>query len=121
VCVKTLQRHRSPRIPWGFGSKISGGTTLSRAQVRTQIRRARIGKRGQRLRPLSLVNSPKAGKKVRKLRREHNNRRIGQRGRDLDRWFLRPGSIRRGTHKGYCGPSDVHIDTHQPSDRTGGA
>jgi hypothetical protein len=26
VHVKTLQRHRSPRIPWGFGSESSGGT-----------------------------------------------------------------------------------------------
>jgi hypothetical protein len=27
VHVKTLQRRRSPRIPWGFGSESSGGTT----------------------------------------------------------------------------------------------
>jgi hypothetical protein len=26
VYVKTLQRRRSPRIPWGFGSESSGGT-----------------------------------------------------------------------------------------------
>jgi hypothetical protein len=27
VHVKNLQRHRSPRIPWGFGSESSGGTS----------------------------------------------------------------------------------------------
>jgi hypothetical protein len=51
--VKTLQRHRSPRIPWGFGSENSEETTLLRTQARTRIHRARRGKRGQRLRPLS--------------------------------------------------------------------
>jgi hypothetical protein len=40
-------------------------------------------------------------------------------GRDLDCWFLRPESIRRAHRRGDCGPSDVHIDTRQPSDRTG--
>jgi hypothetical protein len=30
VHVKTLQRRRSPRIPWGFGSESSGGTTSRR-------------------------------------------------------------------------------------------
>ena len=31
--VKTLQRRRSPRIPWGFGSENSGGTTSRRTRA----------------------------------------------------------------------------------------
>ena len=31
--VKTLQRHRSPRIPWGFGSESSEGTGSRRTRV----------------------------------------------------------------------------------------
>jgi hypothetical protein len=37
VYVKTLQRHRSPRIPWGFGSESSGGTT-SRSTRATKLK-----------------------------------------------------------------------------------
>jgi hypothetical protein len=33
VHVKTLQRRRSPRIPWGFGSESSGGTTSRRTRA----------------------------------------------------------------------------------------
>ena len=31
--VKTLQRCRSPRIPWGFGSESSGGTSSRSTRV----------------------------------------------------------------------------------------
>jgi hypothetical protein len=58
VCIKTLQRHKSPRIPWGFGSESSGGTTLSRAQVRIQICGA-CREREKRLRPLSFEVLPR--------------------------------------------------------------
>ena len=33
VHAKTLQRLRSPRIPWGFGSESSGGTTSRRTRA----------------------------------------------------------------------------------------
>jgi hypothetical protein len=33
VHVKTLQRRRSPRIPWGFGSESLGGTTSRRMRA----------------------------------------------------------------------------------------
>jgi hypothetical protein len=58
VCIKTLQRRRSPRIPWGFGSEISGGTVLSRVQARIQICEA-LREREKRLRPLDFEVLPR--------------------------------------------------------------
>jgi hypothetical protein len=37
VCVKTLQRRRSQRIPWGFKEKSSGGIASWRTQVRLKV------------------------------------------------------------------------------------
>jgi hypothetical protein len=37
VHVKTLQRRKSPRIPWGFRSESSGGTT-SRRMCTTKLK-----------------------------------------------------------------------------------
>jgi hypothetical protein len=66
-----------------------------------------------------LENSPKAGKKVRKLRREHNNRQIGQ---EKEIWTVGFTSKREagGVHKkGRSEPSDLDQNTRQPLDLIG--
>jgi hypothetical protein len=80
VHVKTLQRHRSQRIPWGFKDRLRRNNVIESAGEDSNLW---ISKRRnkQRSRPLRTWNSSKAGKKECKLRREHNNHQIGRKGR----------------------------------------
>jgi hypothetical protein len=56
VHVKTLQRCRSPRIPWGFRSEISGGTTSRRThEAKLNIQEFAEEKEDRDPQPLDLI------------------------------------------------------------------
>jgi hypothetical protein len=78
--VKTLQRCRSQRIPWGFKDKLRRNNVIESAGEDSNSWSSQRRNK-KRLRPLRTWNSSKAGKKECKLRREHNSRQISGRRR----------------------------------------
>jgi hypothetical protein len=78
--VKTLQRHRSQRIPWGFKDKLRRNNVIESVDEDSNSWSSQRRNK-QRSRPLRTWNSSKARKKECKLRREHSSRQIDGRRR----------------------------------------
>jgi hypothetical protein len=105
------------RIPWGFESKSSGGTTFH-MHSEDSSKGVRRRERRQRLRPLALEILPSLGRKRAGSSGGSTTavRSAGEK-RSGPLVFTSRKASGEAHRRGDCGPSDVHTKSRQPLDR----